>query len=133
MELANRMDRLDIMITKCRSIENDSANWNLTVDQRRALYCAVAKCLDSNNDSAAFKVTQAYIKLFSKGQMDKDVEACAHRCVILALKASDIINFEELLEMESIKSLAGSHKEVVDFLSSFITTDAKDFKNQLNK
>jgi hypothetical protein len=65
--------------------------------------------------------------------MDQEVEACARRCVILALKASDIINFEELLEMESIKSLAGSHKEVVDFLSSFITTDAKDFKNQLNK
>jgi len=129
MDLCNRIDRLDIMISKCRSIENDSANWNLTVEQRRALYGAVAKTLDSNNDSAAFKVTQAFIKLYSKGQMDKDVEASARRCVILALKASDVINFEELLEMEPIKELAGSHQEVLDFLSCFITTDAKDFKN----
>jgi hypothetical protein len=61
--------------------------------------------------------------------MNKDAEASARRCVILALKASDIINFEELLELESIKSLADSHKEVLDLLSGFITTDAKDFKN----
>merc|ERR1711957_556630 len=41
--------------------------------------------------------------------------------------------FEELLENESIKSLSGSDAEVVELLSTFTTTDAKDFKNQLTK
>lgn len=129
MELCNRIDRLDIMITKCRSIEEDSANWNLTIDQRRSLYAAVGKLLDSKNDKAAFKVSQAYIKLFTKKDMNKDAEASARRCVILALKASDIINFEELLEIESIKCLADSHKEVLDLITGCISTDVKDFKN----
>jgi len=65
--------------------------------------------------------------------MNKDVEAVARRCVVLALKSSDIINFEELLENESINSLSGADAELVELLSAFTTTDAKDFKNQLSK
>lgn len=56
MDFCKRIDRLDIMIQKCRSIEQDSAKWNLTVEQRRALYAAVGKVLDSINDKAAFNV-----------------------------------------------------------------------------
>lgn len=128
MELCNRIDRLDIMIQKCRSIERDSANWTLTPEQRRALYAAVGRVLDSNNDEATFHVNKAYIKLFTKAQMNKEVEAAARRTVILALKNTSFINFEELLEVEAIKAIAGSHKDVFDLLTSFTNTDAKDFK-----
>lgn len=86
------------MITQCRSIEKESANWNLTIDERRDLYKTVADTLDRQTDKEAFKVTYAYINLFKQEGINKDVEASARRCVILALKASDIINFEELLD-----------------------------------
>lgn len=118
------------MIQKCRSIEDDSANWNLTMEERRSLYKAVASVLDSNYDQAAFNVTQAYIKLFTSKDMNKEAEATALRCVVLALKASDIINFEELRELEAIQYLARSHYEVLDLLSGLICrTNAKFFKD----
>lgn len=32
-------------------------------------------------------------------------ESAARRCVILAIKSSNVINFEELLDLKSIKAL----------------------------
>ena len=58
----------------------------------------------------------------------------ARRCCVLAIKARDVINFEELLELHSIKSLEKSaeHKEVLDFLHQFIDTGAKEFEENLS-
>jgi hypothetical protein len=37
--------------------------------------------------------------------MTQEVEASTRRCVILALKSTSFINFEELLEMEAVRAL----------------------------
>lgn len=60
------------------------------------------------------------------------VESEARRCVILAIKVSNVINFEELLDLKSIKALESKHQDVFKFLSLFTQTDAKDFKQSLN-
>jgi len=66
MELCARMGRLDIMIQRCRSIELDSATWNLTEEERRNLLKSVAETLDHINDNGAFKVTQAFLNRYNK-------------------------------------------------------------------
>lgn len=66
MELCARMNRLDIMIQRCRNIETDSATWNLTEEERRTLLKSVAEALDRINDNGAFKVTQAFLNQYNK-------------------------------------------------------------------
>jgi hypothetical protein len=57
----------------------------------------------------------------------------ARRCCILAIKARDVINFEELLELESIKGLKKDHNIVLEFLHQFCQADAKAFEANLGK
>jgi hypothetical protein len=57
----------------------------------------------------------------------------ARRCCILAIKARDVINFEELLELESIKGLVKDHNVVLEFLHQFTEADAKAFEANLGK
>ena len=54
----------------------------------------------------------AYLRLFKKQLSNKElgeIEADARRCVILAIKAVDVINFEELLELPAIKQMSGQN------------------------
>ena len=78
----------------------------------------------------------AYLKLFKK-QLSKEeltlTERDARRCVILAVKAVDVINFEELLDLQAIKQLTGTNKEVSSLLNIFTSTDAKGFEKELGK
>ena len=78
----------------------------------------------------------AYLKLFKKklsaAEM-KTTERDTRRCVILAIKAVDVINFEELLDLQAIKQLTGTHQEVSKLLNLFTSTDAKKFEAQLGQ
>jgi len=49
----------------------------------------------------------------------------------LAIKAPDVINFEELLELNAVKNMQGTNKQVVEFLGLFTTSGAKDFQESL--
>ena len=60
----------------------------------------------------AFKVMHAYLKLFKKQLSAAELtltERDARRCVILAIKAVDVINFEELVDLQAIKQLTGTN------------------------
>jgi len=61
------------------------------------------------------------------------MEMEAHRCVILAIKARDMITFEELREIPAINHMQSSNKEMEQFLSLLIDSDAKGFKKDLPK
>ena len=56
---------------------------------------------------SAFRVMHAYLRLYGTKQLSSkelgEIEADARRCVILAIKAVDVINFEELLDLPAIK------------------------------
>jgi len=78
----------------------------------------------------------AYLRLFKKKLSADELkltERDARRCVILAIKAVDVINFEELLDLQAIKQLSGANEEVLKLLNLFTTTDAKGFEAQINK
>lgn len=57
----------------------------------------------------------------------------ARRCLVLAIKAKSVINFEELLALKAVKTLTTKDKDLLEFFSLFIKTDASDFKGQLQK
>jgi hypothetical protein len=83
------------MIEKMRSIHIDSSNWKMTPEEKRNLLKTVANSLDGVNDPTAFNVMKAYLNDFT-AQQSKELEKDAHRCVVLAIKARDMITFEEL-------------------------------------
>ena len=73
----------------------------------------------------------AYLKLFKKQLKAEELaqtESDARRCVILAIKAVDVINFEELLDLQVIKQMTGKNTEVSKLLNLFTSTDAKGFE-----
>jgi len=81
----------------------------------------------------------AYLRTFEKVKNEDELkklatlQASARRCIILAIKACSVINFEEILDLKAVKSVQQSEKEVFDFLSAFVNTDVKNFNNQVSK
>jgi len=62
-------------------------------------YSRVATVLDKEgDDTGAFNLMHAHLRLFEKASEDelKEQENAVRRCIILAIKASTVINFEEL-------------------------------------
>lgn len=115
----------------------DSASWNLTTEERRSLYQKVGSALDKVGESgSAFQVIFAYLKLYTEAdgaEVLAKTETDARRCVILAIKAVDIINFDELVEQAAIKALTGKHAKVFSLLNMFTTASAQDFKTKLSE
>lgn len=61
------------------------------------------------------------------------MEDDARRCVILAIKAVDVINFAELQDLQAIKQLTEKHTKVFALLNMFTQSTAQEFKTKLNE
>lgn len=89
---------------RAKTIVKDAAEWSLTVDERRQLYRCVATVLDQEGHySSAFHVMYACLKLYEATDNLAGTENDARRCVMLAMKAVDVINFAELVLLPAIK------------------------------
>ena len=78
----------------------------------------IAKSLDVEGDDGAFDVLHAYLRQFEKEKTQTPNENEARRCAILAIKSRSVINFEELLELKSIKSLQDVSAQNLMFIFS---------------
>lgn len=108
VRILQQAGQLEIMAQRARNIEQEQQSWNLSYDEKKELYLSVAQSLDSAGDEGAFQVMHAYLRQF---EFDKNtsnmaqIEPHARRCVILAIKTPNVINFEELLDLKAIKAL----------------------------
>ena len=92
------------MVQRAKNIVKDAANWDLTRSERQGLYKWVAHVLDQQGHfSSAFHVMFSGLKLYEASDDLSGTESDARRCVILAMKAVDVINFAELVELPAIK------------------------------
>ena len=125
----------DIVVERARQIVKDSGEWSLSKEERRSLFQAVGKMLDQTGEfSHAFKVMHAYLKLYEQSEKAAlaATENDARRCVILAIKAVDVINFAELINLPAIKQLTQKHQKVFTLLNLFTEATCTEFKNQLS-
>ena len=60
--------------------------------------------------------------------MLSSTENDARRCVILAIKAVDVINFAELVNLPAIKQLTQNYSKVFSLLNLFTQATAQEFK-----
>jgi hypothetical protein len=112
MQFCERLERLDIMIEKMRLIHRDSAGWKMTTEEKRHLLKEVSHALDRVNDPQAFNVTKHFLSDFT-AQQSAELEKEAHRCVILAVKARDMITFEELRDIPAINHMQNVSQFIV--------------------
>lgn len=120
----------DIIIERARQVIETSKDWNLTDEERRSLYKRVANILDKLDDTSyAFKIMHAYVKLFKDGDKAgiESAQNEARRCIILAIKAVDVINFAELVDLPAIKDLQQKNQELIKLLNLLTQGSAKEF------
>lgn len=137
VELCLKENCCDIIVERARKIVDDSASWNLTKEERRQLYQKIGRVLDQLGESShAFKVIHAYLKMYDAAEASakqNEIEADARRCVILAIKAVDVINFAEIEDLAAVKQLTQKHAKVFSLLSLFTQASAQEFKAKLNE
>jgi hypothetical protein len=110
VEVCQQEGQIDILIQRARAVEQESSSWNLSTEEKKDLYLSVAQSLDAVNDEGAFQIMHAYLKQFESEKTASNLSAIqthARRCVILAIKTPNVINFEELLDLKAIKALEG--------------------------
>jgi len=107
VSLCANQDCFEILSTRARDVVRESAKWELSDYERKELYQKVARSLDQQKDIGAFKVLHSFLYLHESASESEiaNVEVEARRCVILAIKTSNVINFEELLDLKTIKTL----------------------------
>lgn len=54
VSLCQKEGQLEILVHRARNVEQESATWKLTDDERKDLYLSVAQSLDASNDDGAF-------------------------------------------------------------------------------
>ena len=133
IDLCSRENCCEIVVERARKIVQESASWTLSNDERKSLYQTVGRALDKIGESgAAFKVFFSALKLYEESDASIAlIEEDARRCVILAIKAVDVINFAELLELPAIKQLTSKHAKVFELLNQFSESTAQEFKSNL--
>lgn len=133
LQLTAKEGCFDILEQRARAVVQDSADWNISTEERRELYHTVAQVLISQNDHGAFHIMYAYCSLFEKATKEElaAIEKDVHSCVVLAVKAPSVVNFEELQDMKALKSI--QEKEAYKFLDLFTSTSAKDFSSKLSQ
>ena len=126
IDLCLRENCCDIVVERARRIVQESKDWTLTKEERRTLYQKVGRVLDQIGESGpAFKVIFACLKLYEQSDSEiASTEGDARRCVILAIKAVDVINFAELVELPAIKQLTQKHAKVFALLNMFTQATA---------
>lgn len=77
----------------------------MELDEKRDLLKSIANTLDAGGDDGAFEILHAYLRRFENDKKSTPNESDVRRCVVLAIKSRSVINFEELLDLKSIKSL----------------------------
>ncbi len=82
------------------------------------MYSRVADVLSREqvNETSTFEVLYAYLRLFEDEKCEIDMakeEARVRCCVLLAIKASSVINFEEIQDLRTIKTLQGSVSNLI--------------------
>lgn len=117
---------------RAKSIVKDAENWSLTVEERRQLFRCVAIVLDQEGySSSAFHVMFSCLKLYEATDSLAGTENDARRCVILAMKAVDVINFAELVTLPVVKNLTQTHAKVFSLLNLFTSSTAQEFKQKM--
>ena len=67
IDLTLRESCTDILIERARKVVEETAGWNLTIEERRSLYSKVGRALDQLGESGpAFKVLFANLKLYKE-------------------------------------------------------------------
>ena len=135
IEICLENNTADIIVQRARQIVTESASWSLTVQERRSLYQKTGRFLDQIDEpSAAFRLMHAYLKLYKDGDSElSKTEDDARKCVILAIKAVNVINFAELEDLPSVKLLTKKHAKVCSLLNLFTQASGKEFKTSLGE
>lgn len=80
---------------------------------------------------------EAYLKLFERSNdqelTSNNIEGEARRCVILAIKVPNVVDFAETLKLNAVKFLKGKSQEVFDFMSLFTSTTCKEFAEKVKQ
>ena len=135
IELCIQESCSDIIIDRARKVVQETSTWNLNKEERRSLYQKVGRALDQLGESShAFKVLFTNLKLYDESdgpEVLSQTENDARRCVILAIKAVDVINFAELVGLPAIRQLTQNYSKVFSLLNLFTQASAQEFKQQL--
>lgn len=135
VQLCHDENCFDIIAERAKSIVKDAASWNLSKEEKQDLFRQVGRVLDLQGlSSSAFHVMYSYLKLYEASDSTlAATEDDARRCVILAIKAVDVINFAELVDLPAIKQLTKKHEKVFSLLNLFTQASAADFKKKLSE
>lgn len=98
------------MVKQVQDIGILSEEWTLNKEQRFDLYICCAEALEAvgyHNDS--FKVFHMALKMTETGnknqKIDKNLKVYAEKLLTHAIRAPEIINFEEILLVDAVKDL----------------------------
>lgn len=109
IELTSKNGCFEILSQRAHVADQEAKAWGeMTVAERQMFYSRVATVLDKEgDDTGAFNLMHAHLRLFEKASEDelKEQENAVRRCIILAIKASTVINFEELQDLAAFKAL----------------------------
>jgi len=106
-----------VMIRQVQDLIKLSVEWNLTKEERHNLYYECAEVLQHEGDyTGAFNLYYQALKIIDSEQsktLKKDIQKKIEALVANAIKSPAVVNFEEILNLDTVKD--AKKKQVVLF------------------
>ena len=122
-----------VMIAQVRDVIKLSSEWNLTKDERLALYIECAKALDGEGDAqGAFNLyfhSLSLVDAKSTSKYQKEAEVLISN----AIKGPQVIYLEEVMLIAAVQDLKKTSKDLFEFVDLFLKADVAAFKKSVAK
>eukprot|EP01119_Soliformovum_irregulare_P002413 TRINITY_DN1266_c0_g1_i1.p1 TRINITY_DN1266_c0_g1~~TRINITY_DN1266_c0_g1_i1.p1 ORF type:complete len:420 (+),score=167.67 TRINITY_DN1266_c0_g1_i1:78-1262(+) len=114
-------------------LDNRIAEWKLDAQQKSKVYRLTREIYKQNKkNDEAYEWTIRYLTTL-EDPLSADAKQMALTAVRDALAASDVFEFDRLMEIPSVKDLESSNKDLFELLKIFVSGNLESFRNFVGK
>jgi translation initiation factor 3 subunit M len=135
LDVVTKNGEIDILLPQLPRLDVWVKEWGITTEQIRDLYLKISDKLKEVGESKRFyDFLLRYLKTYTYSEDNSAAKQYTIKAAIEAIKLPEILNFEELFDLTTIKLLKNDEEGgLFELLKIFLSGNLKDYKSFINK
>ncbi|CAH1759899.1 11913_t:CDS:2 [Entrophospora sp. SA101] len=125
IDVVTKNDEIEILLPQLSCLDIWVKEWAITTEQVRELYLKISDKLKEAGES--------YLKTYAQSEDFSAAKQYIIKAVVEAIRLPEILNFQELFDLTTIKLLKDEEGELFELLKIFLSGNLKDYKSLISK
>ncbi|CAG8719918.1 15539_t:CDS:2, partial [Acaulospora morrowiae] len=127
LNIATKNDEIDTVLPQLSRLETWVKEWSITKEQVRELYLTVSdKLKEVGEVKRSHDFLLKYLATYTSSEDLSVIRPFACRAITEAIQLPEILNFEDLLKLDTIQAQKG--EELFELLKVFLSGNLKEYK-----